>query len=541
MSKTLWISLPLLAIVFLLASRWFSKFEPGQARGKLGNHEVSQQQSTPLPHHSKPPMREYVLEVIGLGVTVEKYRQGALWDILQKGPPHSNIRELDPKKYPWTSFDKHGLSGDRACDALENGAGPSPMFWGVPTFYAGAPWMNPADQPSAVQPASGLAGSAIGTGMAWHLFATGPWLLDERPDRLLERVFSFFDEHPDLPYIVLSSEDSPATRDLVLAPGAKPSVQHGHYIPSMPDSSAVFVLARRERVEPLRPFVWDDPDNEFLQEHLRAMYFDVHNSVPTPEKLADPTKVTIGRQPTVDEWLVAAAAFAKNPKFTRTPSSLLGEVKRWANSPSSNWKPTPWFPIPWNREQMATFDKLPTLGFIHRPTFVSFKSEDGEPISRRDQRLAALEAGWKESLQTLSEPVRESGPARIIAADRNQVEQRLALEGLLHRYAGQGGPEIDTGKSAQFIDTDRRLGNTGAATFFVQMALGVMGSYRDGGTTAVINLRDPNEASIVFISPPPEELRQKQKSFAEIFKSKVSPAIDPANYKAPAVESLLHD
>jgi hypothetical protein len=46
---------------------------------------------------------------------------------------------------------------------------------------------------------------------------------------------------------------------------------------------------------------------------------------------------------------------------------------------------------------------------------------------------------------------------------------------MLHHYAAHGGPEIDSAKTAQFINTDRCLGNTGAATFFVQMALGVMG------------------------------------------------------------------
>lgn len=42
--------------------------------------------------------REYVLEVIGLGVSLDKYRQGRLWDTLQKGNPFTTIREMDPQK-----------------------------------------------------------------------------------------------------------------------------------------------------------------------------------------------------------------------------------------------------------------------------------------------------------------------------------------------------------------------------------------------------------------------------------------------------------
>ena len=151
---------------------------------------------------------------------------------------------------------------------------------------------------------------------------------------------------------------------------------------------------------------------------------------------------------------------------------------------------------------METFDRLPSFGFVHRPVFVKFADEKGKPVKRRDARQSILNAGWQQALQTLPEAERGKGPARIVAGTGNQPEQLLMLEGMLHDYAAQGGPEIDTGKNAQFINTDLRLGNTGAATFFMQMAIGVMGSYRDGGTSAAINLRDSHEASIIFITPP---------------------------------------
>jgi len=54
-----------------------------------------------------------------------------------------------------------------------------------------------------------------------------------------------------------------------------------------------------------------------------------------------------------------------------------------------DWKPTPWFPVPWNREQTQAFDNLPSLGFIHRPVFVKFEDEHGKPVTRRDAPEAA--------------------------------------------------------------------------------------------------------------------------------------------------------
>lgn len=130
---------------------------------------------------------------------------------------------------------------------------------------------------------------------------------------------------------------------------------------------------------------------------------------------------------------------------------------------------------------------------------------------------------------------RAKGPARIIAATGDQKEQLLALHAVLHRYAEQGGPEIDTGKVDQFINTDHRLGDTGASTLFMQMAIGVMGSYRASGASAAINLRDPKEGSIVFITPPSDELRKSQhhSRAGDVFGHIASKPTDPANYAPP--------
>lgn len=70
------------------------------------------------------------------------------------------------------------------------------------------------------------------------------------------------------------------------------------------------------------------------------------------------------------------------------------------------------------------------------------------------------------------------------------------------------------------------------------MALGVMGSYIEGGTSAAVNLRDPAGASIVFISPPTEERRKAQEG-RDVFKHRVKPAIEPENYKPPTVGAVL--
>ncbi|MBB3222780.1 type VI lipase adapter Tla3 domain-containing protein [Pseudoduganella umbonata] len=510
MDKLQWIGLPIVIIGFVFGSSWVTAIRDADAREKAWKEKAELLKREQSASKSEQTQREYVLEVVSVGTTVEKYRQQKLWDVLQSGTAYKTIREQDPKKYEWSGNDKGGVSGGRACDALENAIGPIPMFWGVPSFYAGGPILDPDQQPGPARPIAGLAASAVGTGLAWHLFVTAPWKLAERPDRLLEEVFKFFDRHPDVPFIVLLAEDSLDSRNSTRPRGTPSLMPDGYYIPEIPDSTSVIVLARRERVEPLRTFAWEDPDNNYLQETLRRTYFALQDSVPTLERLANPGKIVpVGRQPTVAEWLATADAFAKRKRTDASDvAPFLGYFNRWGAQPPKNWKPTPWFPVSWNSNQLAAFDNLPTLGFIHRPVFVRFEDEHGKPVTRREQRQKLLEEGWQQALQTLPEAERTKGPARIIGAFGKHPEQQIAFETLLHRYAEQGGPEIDTGKTEQFINTDHRIGNMGAATFFVQMALGVMGSYNAGGTSAAVNMRETEGASIVFISPPPDEKRK---------------------------------
>jgi hypothetical protein len=539
MSKPWWLLAVALVIGLLLGGRWVLAAREADARQARASAAESKARKELAVARTERGRREYVLEVINLGVTLDKYRQGKLWDALQSGNPYSSIREQDPKKYPWADADKLGMSGGRSGDTLENGAGYTVTEWGTPVFNAQPPDMS-EHRDSPTWPAIGIAGSAESSGMATSLFVAGPRRLAERPDRILEDVFDFFDANPDVPYVVLNSDDGMAVREASLATGSPPLVKDGYYVPAMPDSSALFVLARRERADPIRPFTYEDIDDyrtpmevlnrDGVARRLFLGYLELKKAVPRPYVEA------LDRPPTIAEWLDYAAKFSKRPDIRGTGQiSFLDREFNAKHRPPRDWKPTPWFPIPWSKLQLKQFDDMSTLGFIHRPVFVKTTDEHGKPLSRRDARQKALMEGLQEALRTLPEAERTKGPARVIAAMGDQTEQLLALESMLHQYAAQGGPEIDSGKLDQFINVDRRLGNTGAATLFIEMAIGVMGSYRAGGPSLAVNLRDPHEASFIFVTPPPDEKRKaQQQSRGDVFRSIKSMAVDPANYAVPA-------
>ena len=528
-----WVAGPVTAIALFAGASWVMAAKNAQPAAPA---QVQAQQSVVLTDQAK---REYVLEVISLGVTLDKYRQGALWDALQKGSPHTTIREPDKSKYPWSVDERDGQTGNRYGHTLENGANDTPMYWGVPVFNAEAPIDDPdiMDRPN--NPVMGLAGGANSSGMQFHLFVAGPRRFDERPDRILDDVFAFFDAHPDITYIVLNSSDDMFMRNLARAPGTPPLSTNGNVIPARPDASALFVLARRERVDAVRRFAFEDLSDDTetvkkLNQHgFARRLFLAHNalarSLPHSDRRVD-------RPPVVSEWLTATAQFARRPEINgsgTSTSGLLSDLVQGGQRPPKEWKPTPWFPIPWNKAQLASFDSLPTLGYIHRPTFVRFVDKDGRPLTRADERQKAMQAGWDQALQTLPEAQRKAAPARVVAATGGNTDQMRILHGMLNDYAAKGGPELTASAPGLLIDTDRRLGNTGASTLFMQMAIGVMGSYRAGGVSAAVNMRDPNEASIIMVSPPSDAQRKTQQhpKGGDVFRHHGTPAVDPENYK----------
>lgn len=453
-------------------------------------------------------VKTQMLELVSMGVTYEKYRQGRLWEALAQSSAFTLLRETNPDKFIWSVSDKRGVSGARALDALENGGANTPMYWGVPSLYAGGP-DNSGDLND--QPRAGLVGGAETNGMAWHLFTGAGWSMSERPDRILEEAFRFFDQQKDAPLLFVSAVDVTRLRDGLRAEGTAPLLRDGRYLPERPDAAVVFVLAHRERVERLRAFAWDDKDNNFGQTKIRMAYYGIKESLPKR------------RLPTAEEWLAETARLAQRSDIRHG----------WSQSLADKWKPTPWFPVPWSRQQLATFDSLPTLGFIHRPVFVKTTDDKGLPLPFGKERDEALQQGWASALAAAGGNAGAPVPQRLITATGGNTNQALSLHAMLRAYDAAGGPTYDITDGKRFIDTDRRLGNTGAATFFMQAAIGVMASYKDGGVSAAINLRDPSEASIVLITPPSEALRKTQQhpEGGDVFRHKVAPAFDPADYQ----------
>lgn len=79
---------------------------------------------------------------------------------------------------------------------------------------------------------------------------------------------------------------------------------------------------------------------------------------------------------------------------------MVDRLQHKTYQPPKEWKPTPWFPLPFNKEQLAQLaqlGRLPTFGFLHRPTFIKMTDQHGKPLTRRrawSRPRAAIRRNW---------------------------------------------------------------------------------------------------------------------------------------------------
>ncbi|MEN9426036.1 MAG: hypothetical protein RLZZ220_385, partial [Pseudomonadota bacterium] len=349
----IWLGVPLLAACLALLAQWgWSMASEARIEAQLKAQDDAQQANAA--NLAKAAPREYVLEVIGLGVSLDKHRQGKLWDALQKGHPFGTIREQDPNKYAWTGDDKLGEEGGASASALENGIRGLPIYWPAPSFYASNPVDDPNDPASETDPILGIVAANDSNGLPFTLFVPAGYMLSDHPDRLLEKAFAFFDAHPDVPYLVVAASDGLYFRHLNRPAGSPPLLYNGYYVPSMPASAALFVLARRERVEVLRPFAFEDTSIEdFANENHRGLARRIYLRF---GELSEQFGRAMGngrldRWPTVPEWLAETARFARRPDVLGPESVSLFHPGDDVVHVPKGYKPTPWFPTPWNKYQ----------------------------------------------------------------------------------------------------------------------------------------------------------------------------------------------
>lgn len=475
-----WLLPPLLLVASIFAIhglvRAYRAHKAEQAERPIKSAQQRRETAEAAARKAEVDRERFTLEVYGVGLVVEKLRHGAMWKALKGSDFHTLVIPDDPKSYPWSNNAKEEQSADREIAATQCAFGTLGEKWECPLLQALPPLRDPFRDPD-----ERLNKIAYPYGMIWNPFKAQQFRYDEIPDDLFGDAFAFFEKNLDLPLCLAGSDEGIVTRNSLLNGGGGLTPEQERNIPPgtefsknldgyptpgyLRDAMTAFALGRRDRVDALRPYAFSIDPNDYPHPDLEYYKDDSDNG-----HLHDrPVRLTVPLPP------------------------LPGSEAEQATVRS--FKPTPWLRRPWAKWQIAQFDARPVMARLQRPQRVEYLDAKGHPLGEKARNQAFLEA-WTKALSVLPEgqkPVRIFYDAGGPKHGKKLIPLSLAIQA--------SNLELDLfGKSA--FDLSIRLGDTGASSHFVGVALGVYATQDEGGVSAVVSLCADDHATIQMVLPP---------------------------------------
>ncbi|HBL64822.1 MAG TPA: hypothetical protein DDZ58_01445 [Achromobacter sp.] len=390
------------------------------------------------------------LDIVRIGVSLDVYRQGQVWAQLQKQNADraealhvGTILPLDPADYPTVAEDKDMAWNMRMANALELALIGFPERWPIPSLAVVRDY-----DPTVV----GLRFSPQRTSVSMNGMidrTMGPAGLHwHRAKPLNPGVICNSTPEEFVDYLFRIFERNPDMPALLVY--AVDGFGMAYALGSRNDARRVPSGLRQ---------------TEDLTEAVTAIVFA------RPERL---------------DWLRGFAKYTKPHKNDIDPA-----FTGWRRNPPYSFQPSPWFPQPITERGFQQWDRLTPLARLHRPVEVSLQS-DGIPL-KGDARHAAMANAWTQAVTPLAH-----APARVFY---DAGLNRSALADLLPALQ-MADSSLDLLASDQSYDLTQRLGDTGAASPFVGIALATMASYLNADTSAIVPLRRDDRVTVITISSP---------------------------------------
>jgi len=438
--------------------------------------------------------RTFSLEVKGAGLAVDIWHQSLVWEKIKKTNSNfTSIYSQDPKDYPPTADRRSNGAAANVRGAATHSARDAVAYWPIPTF-AIAPPKQPDDTDDRAAGSIISARNAATLGVTLFLWQDAENTTHSQ--RMIEKLFQFFDENSEVPEALVLSRDGDQTRSGYRVRGTR-GLPNGYYVPTVFESMTGLLVARTDRVDRyLRPYaVRQQEDNQNKSTDLSKLWFFYWKHSPEFRKVYEATKKAEGAiDPDAPGTMSSTYWHAQLPELWKTTT----------NRGPGDFRPTKWLPIRWAQHQIDEYDETPTLGYLHRPVKVSMTDENGTPL-KPALRAKALQRGWQAALNTL--PNGEK-PVRVFYDSTDNVEGEITLTQALHAL-NVDGTGIEVGNVDEGYDIGRRLGNTGVSSALVEINLATIASYFEGGVSAVVYSGTDGSVSIQMIRPPSEATKAK--------------------------------
>jgi hypothetical protein len=423
----------------------------------------------------------YALEIRGLGLSVNGTSQDEIWKPLISIKRHfESILSTDIEDYPKTSHDRlvdYSIASEIAAENVGLDAVPN---WPVPSFAAQPP-SHPTAQTAAGE---GISSELQGASL---VYTYAIWIDDvngEDASPLIDKLFVFFDAHPEVPQAIVMCQDGDMVREFMA--GQTTRMIEGPHKPDKPLSIVTLLVTRTDRIDRfMRPYTIHEEIIARTPQQTEYDYIKLYNFYWKEDERYGERHYGKYSSTTmnIDHWV------SRLPDFLRTID----------DKGVPGFQRTNFLPLRWTNWQVDLFDNAPIMGYLHRPITVRLRDEHEQPLTD-EARTAALRTGWTRAVGTL--PI-DDVPSRVFRDTRNDQGVTKMLATILKE---QPSP-LDLDDLDQGIDIGERIGDTGIASPFVQIALATMASYKLGGPSATVHRRENGDVTFTMVSPPDAETK----------------------------------
>jgi len=417
--------------------------------------EASSMSTSPLTSAPTTSPHLDTLAIVSVGLSLDVYRQGQAWgqmqqqDARQSNSLHvGSILPTDPTKYPVTADTKNNADAKRKTDALELALKDFREAWPIPTITIVRGWNPKATNlrfPPADETEQSLRKLVIAlrpeAGLHWHEIDQLPngVICSDTPEDVVEDIFRTFEGHPDMPALLVY-------------------VVEGYNMAGM--------LSTKDQT-----------------------LIGIGNGPRQPGELTDAMVALVVARPERVDWLRGFVRYTKP-----NPNPISPRFAGWERLPPMDFRPSPFIPLPWNKRAFEQWDAMKTLAVLHRPVTVSLANPAKPGTRLKDEAIhTALADGWKKAINGITPP-----PARMFY-DGGQKPIVAPLAELMPALKVAGSP-LDLLESQESYDLTQRLGDTGAASPFVGVALATMATYLNADTSVVVPLRRADQATLITLT-----------------------------------------
>ncbi|MDD1967294.1 DUF2875 family protein [Pseudomonas putida] len=479
------------AVLLVFSTHWISKAVAHELTG-AGSHKakVEAQQA----EKQEVQQRTFSLEIRGVGLAVNDWHQSSVWrEIVKTNNNFTSIYPSDAKAYGPYLSDREITREINVSVAFQHSAGEAVAYWPIPVFALGPP--NPYEKPYRAAGLINTGRNEATLGVTQFL-----WQDDESTSHaqgMIERLFQFFDDNPDVPQALIASRDGDLTRDVYRKPGTPSLPKQQQVVPTIYESMTGLLVSRSDRVDGyLRQYATYDPeDNQNKNTDLGKLWFFYWDRDSKFDSVYEEAERANGVEAPLSPGTMSTAYWQSQlPELWKTIS----------NRGASHFEPTPWLPIRWASHQIKEFDAAPVLGYLHRPIKATMQDENGNRLKLTLQ-TKALQAAWLQALDTLPDGEK---PVRVFYDSTGNIDVVIALTNALHDF-NKDGHGIELGNVNEGYDIGRRLGNTGVSGALVEINLATIASYKEGGTSAVVYAGTDGSLTVQMVRPPNEARKEK--------------------------------